>query len=28
MSWRELAAMVIMGLFIIVGFLWYLRNKH
>jgi len=28
MTWGQLAFMVIMGLFIIVGFLWYMRNKH
>jgi len=28
MSSGELVVMVVMGLFIIVGFLWHMRNKH
>jgi len=27
-SGRELVAMIIMALFIVVGFLWHMRNKH
>jgi len=27
-SWGQVAGMVIMGLFIIVAFLVYMRNKH
>jgi hypothetical protein len=28
MTAGQIAAMVIMGLFIIIAFLWYMRNKH
>jgi len=28
MTWGQIVAMSIMGLFIIIAFLWYMRNKH